>query len=93
MGEAIYQGVFEKNSKNSVAAQESGYCPFTFSMVESHFVTPSLIPSGKGFFLSSFQKNSANLTHIWKPFCQPIRRGFLLQSLTATFAAEKRHDF
>ena len=55
--------------------------------------TPSLIPSGKGIFLSSFQKNSAHLTHIWKPFCQPIRRGFLLQFLTATFATEKRHDF
>lgn len=53
----------------------------------------SLIPSGKGIFLSSFQKNSAHLTHIWKPFCQPIRRGFLLQFLTATFATEKRHDF
>ena len=62
-------------------------------MFESHFVTPSLIPSGKGIFLSSFQKNSAHLTHIWKPFCQPIRRGFLLQFLTATFATEKRHDF
>ena len=53
----------------------------------------SLIPSGKGIFLSSFQKNSAQLIHIWKPFCQPIRRGFLLQFLTATFATEKRHDF
>ena len=93
VGEAIYQGVFEKTFKNSVAARESGYCPFTYSMFESHFVTPSLIPSGKGIFLSSFQKNSAHLTHIWKPFCQPIRRRFLLQSLTATFAAEKRHDF
>ena len=93
MGEAIYQGVFEKTFKNSVAARESGYCPFTYSMFESHFVTPSLIPSGKGIFLSSFQKNSAHLTHIWKPFCQPIRRGFLLQFLTATFATEKRHDF
>ena len=62
-------------------------------MFESHFVTPSLIPSGKGIFLSSFQNNSAHLTHIWKPFCQPIRRGFLLQFLTATFATEKRHDF
>ena len=62
-------------------------------MFESHFVTPSLIPSGKGIFLSSFQKNSAHLTHIWKPFCQPIRRGFLLQFHTATFATEKRHDF
>ena len=93
VGEAIYQGVFEKTFKNSVAARESGYCPFTYSMFESHFVTPSLIPSGKGIFLSSFQKNSAHLTHIWKPFCQPIRRGFLLQFLTATFAAEKRHDF
>ena len=93
VGEAIYQGVFEKTFKNSVAARESGYCPFTYSMFESHFVTPSLIPSGKGIFLSSFQKNSAHLTHIWKPFCQPIRRGFLLQFLTATFATEKRHDF
>ena len=93
MDEAIYQGVFEKTFKNSVAARESGYCPFTYSMFESHFVTPSLIPSGKGIFLSSFQKNSAHLTHIWKPFCQPIRRGFLLQFLTATFATEKRHDF
>ena len=93
VGEAIYQGVFEKTFKNSVAARKSGYCPFTYSMFESHFVTPSLIPSGKGIFLSSFQKNSAHLTHIWKPFCQPIRRGFLLQFLTATFATEKRHDF
>ena len=93
VGEAIYQGVFEKTFKNSVAARKSGYCPFTYSMFESHFVTPSLIPSGKGIFLSSFQKNSAHLTHIWKPFCQPIRREFLLQFITATFAAEKRHDF
>ena len=93
VGEAIYQGVFEKTFKNSDAARKSGYCPFTYSMFESHFVTPSLIPSGKGIFLSSFQKNSAHLTHIWKPFCQPIRRGFLLQFLTATFATEKRHDF
>ena len=93
VGEANYQGVFEKTFKNSVAARKSGYCPFTYSMFESHFVTPSLIPSGKGIFLSSFQKNSAHLTHIWKPFCQPIRRGFLLQFLTATFATEKRHDF
>ena len=58
MGEAIYQGVFEKTFKNSVAARKSGYCPFTYSMFESHFVTPSLIPSGKGIFLSSFQKIS-----------------------------------
>ena len=50
VGEAIYQGVFEKTFKNSVAARESGYCPFTYSMFESHFVTPSLIPSGKGIF-------------------------------------------
>ena len=56
VGEAIYQGVFEKTFKNSVAARKSGYCPFTYSMFESHFVTPSLIPSGKGSSLSSFQK-------------------------------------
>ena len=40
VGEAIYQGVFEKTFKNSVAARESGYCPFTYSMFESHFVNP-----------------------------------------------------
>ena len=56
-------------------------------------ITSSLIPSGKGHFLSSFQKISAHLTHGWRSFCQPIRREILLQSLTATFAAEKRHDF
>ena len=61
VGEAIYQGVFEKTFKNSVAARKSGYCPFTYSMFESHFVTPSLIPSGKGSFLSSFQKNFRSL--------------------------------
>ena len=61
VGEAIYQGVFEKTFKNSVAARKSGYCPFTYSMFESHFVTPSLIPSGKGIFLSSFQKNIRSL--------------------------------
>ena len=44
-------------------------------------------------FLSSFQKISAHLTHVWGSFCQPIRWEFLLQSLTATFAAEKRHIF
>lgn len=79
VGEAIYQGVFEKTFKNSVAARESGYCPFTYSMFESHFVPPS--------------KRFLHLTHTGKPFCQPIRRGFLLQFLTATFATEKRHDF
>lgn len=93
MGEAIYQGVFKKTFKNSVAARESGYCPFTYSMFESHFVTPLTYSQWERHFLSSFQKNSAHLTHIWKPFCQPIRRGFLLQFLTATFATEKRHDF
>lgn len=61
--------------------------------IDAILITSSLIPSGKGRFLSSFQKNSAHLIHIWKPFCQPIRRGFLLQFLTATFATEKRHDF
>ena len=88
MDEAIYQGVFEKTFKNSVAARESGYCPFTYSMFESHFVIPSLIPSGKGIFLSSFQKNSAHLTHGWRSFCQPTRREFPLQFITATLAAE-----
>ena len=93
MDEAIYQGVFEKTFKNSVAARESGYCPFTYSIFESHFVPPLTYSQWERHFLSSFQKNSAHLTHIWKPFCQPIRRGFLLQFLTATFATEKRHDF
>ena len=79
VGEAIYQGVFEKTFKNSVAARESGYCPFTYSMFESHFVPPS--------------KRFLHLTHVWRSFFQPIHRGFLLQFLTATFAAEKRHDF
>ena len=79
VGEAIYQGVFEKTFKNSVAARKSGYCPFTYSMFESHFVNPS--------------KRFLHLTHGWRSFCQPIRREFLLQFLTATFAAEKRHDF
>ena len=92
LGEVVLVEIIKKISWYSVAVLESVYCPFTYSMFESHFVTPSLIPSGKGIFLSSFQKNSAHLTHIWKPFCQPIRRGFLLQFLTATFAAEKRHD-
>ena len=41
-------------------------------------ITSSLIPSGKGHFLSSFQKISAHLTHGWRSFCQPIRREFLL---------------
>lgn len=79
MDEAIYQGVFEKTFKNSVAARESGYCPFTYSMFESHFVNPS--------------QRFLHLTHVWRSFFQPIHRGFLLQFLTATFAAEKRHDF
>ena len=38
-------------------------------------------------------KRFLHLTHGWRSFCQPIRREILLQSLTATFAAEKRHDF
>ena len=70
---------FWKTFKNSVAARESGYCPFTYSMFESHFVPPS--------------KRFLHLSHGWRSFCQPIRREILLQSLTATFAAEKRHDF
>ena len=77
VGEAIYQGVFEKTFKNSVAARKSGYCPFTYSMFESHFVNPS--------------QRFLHLTHVWRSFFQPIHRGFLLQFLTATFAAEKRH--
>ena len=62
VGEAIYQGVFEKTFKNSVAARESGYCPFTYSMFESHFVNPS--------------KRFLHLTHVWRPFCQPIIENF-----------------
>ena len=38
-------------------------------------------------------KRFLHLTHGWRSFCQPIWREMLLQSLTATFAAEKRHDF
>ena len=79
VGEAIYQGVFEKNLQKFCCCAGIRLLPFTFSMVESHFVPPS--------------KRFLHLTHIGKPFCQPIRRGFLLQFLTATFAAEKRHDF
>ena len=62
VGEAIYQGVFEKTFKNSVAARESGYCPFTYSMFESHFVNPS--------------QRFLHLTHVWRPFCQPIIENF-----------------
>ena len=40
-----------------------------------------------------FKNFFSHLTRASKPFCQPIRRKILLQSLTATFAAEKRHDF
>ena len=40
-----------------------------------------------------FKNFFSHLTRASKPFYQPIRRKILLQSLTATFAAEKRHDF
>ena len=79
VGEAIYQGVFEKNLQKFCCCAGIRLLPFTFSMVESHFVPPS--------------KRFLHLTHGWRSFCQPIRREILLQSLTATFAAEKRHDF
>ena len=79
LGEVVLVGVFEKISWYSVNVLESVYCPFTYSMFESHFVPPS--------------KRFLHLTHGWRSFCQPIRREILLQSLTATFAAEKRHDF
>lgn len=79
VGEAIYQGVFEKNLQKFCCCAGIRLLPFTFSMVESHFVPPS--------------KRFLHLTHGWRSFCQPIRREFLLQFLTATFAAEKRHDF
>lgn len=79
VGEAIYQGVFEKNLQKFCCCAEIRLLPFTFSMVESHFVPPS--------------KRFLHLTHGWRSFCQPIRREILLQSLTATFAAEKRHIF
>ena len=79
VGEAIYQGVFEKNLQKFCCCAGIRLLPFTFSMVESHFVPPS--------------KRFLHLTHGWRSVCQPIRRGFLLQFLTATFATEKRHDF
>ena len=79
VGEAIYQGVFEKNLQKFCCCAGIRLLPFTFSMVESHFVPPS--------------KRFLHLSHGWRSFCQPIRREILLQSLTATFAAEKRHDF
>ena len=69
----------KKTSKNSVAAQESGYCPSL-----SPWLKAILCPPSKRFL---------HLTHGWRSFCQPIRWEILLQSLTATFAAEKRHDF
>ena len=97
VGEAIYQGVFEKTFKNSVAARKSGYCPSTYSMFESHFVTPSLIPSGKGIFLSSFQKISpqphtatfgAEKRHISRNFFQKM-----FSPLYRTFSDKKRKHF
>ena len=70
---------FWKNLQKFCCCAGIRLLPFTFSMVESHFVPPS--------------KRFLHLTHGWRSFCQPIRREFLLQFLTATFAAEKRHDF
>ena len=40
VGEAIYQGVFEKNLQKFCCCAEIRLLPFTFSMVESHFVPP-----------------------------------------------------
>ena len=76
MDEAIYQGVFEKTFKNSVAARESGYCPFTYSMFESHFVNPlkkiSLSNPRLKAVLSTYlskispQSLTATMNGIWK---------------------------
>ena len=79
MGEAIYQGVFEKTFKNSVAARESGYCPFTYSMFESHFVNP----------LKKISLSNPRLKAVLSTYLSKISP----QSLTATFGAEKRHIF
>ena len=40
VGEAIYQGVFEKNLQKFCCCAGIRLLPFTFSMVESHFVPP-----------------------------------------------------
>ena len=77
VGEAIYQGVFEKTFKNSVAARESGYCPFTYSMFESHFVNP----------LKKISLSNPRLKAVLSTYLSKISP----QSLTATFGAEKRH--
>ena len=45
VGEAIYQGVFEKTSKNSVAAQESGYCPSLSPWLKAILCPLKKIPS------------------------------------------------
>lgn len=46
VGEAIYQGVFEKNLQKFCCCAGIRLLPFTFSMVESHFVPPlKKIPS------------------------------------------------
>ena len=77
VGEAIYQGVFEKTFKNSVAARKSGYCPFTYSMFESHFVNP----------LKKISLSNPRLKAVLSTYLSKISP----QSLTATFGAEKRH--
>ena len=61
VGEAIYQGVFEKHSKILLLRGNPVIAPSLTPCLKAILWPPSLIPSGKGSFLSSFQKNFRSL--------------------------------
>ena len=99
MGEAIYQGVFEKTFKNSVAAQESGYCPSLSPWLKAILCPPQKdsftypMVGGRFVNLSGGQFSYNPLQQLLRLKNDTIFEKIFPQSYTATFKAEKRHIF